>query len=135
MSCACDGTANVFQALPDAAYHVAGTTSPQEDATNACQQAVAMLRAQGLDPCDPANDGALQAAYQNALTQIENIVSTEPLSNPLQKATDVLLGTSDSSATVVPGGYGAKQPPATNSNIAYIIGAIIILAIGFFLIF
>lgn len=131
-TCACDGSvSNLFQALPDAAYHVAGTTSPSQDAETACAQAIAMLQAEGLDPCDPANDTALQAAYQEARNQVEQVVQSEPLSNPLQKAVDVAIGTASPDAPVVTN----TTPSSNKSNLTFLIGVIIILAIGFVLLF
>lgn len=130
-TCNCDGsTSTIFQALPDAAYHVAGTTSPSEDAQNACAQAIAITRAAGLDPCDPANDVVLQANYLNALDEIAQVVQSEPLSNQLQKSVDVALGTSSPDALVV-----NNKPKSGSSSMTFLIGAIIVLAIGFVLLF
>jgi len=132
-SCACDGSvSDVGQSLPDAAYHLAGTTTPNEDALAACQQAVGTLRAAGIDPCDPNYDEALQNEFQIALKQVANVVQSTPVFNPLQRAIDTAIGTASPDVATVRGAPAGSKPA---TNIFFIIGAIIILAIGFVLVF
>lgn len=129
-TCNCDGSVTgVFQALPDSVYHAAGTTTPTEDAVTACMEAVSVVRAQGLDPCDP--DSGLQDEYSNALDSVHAVVSTEPASNVIQLTADQLAGTAAPGTTVAPG----TKKPQPSSNTTFIIGAIVILAIGFLLVF
>lgn len=131
-TCNCDGTVTgVFQALPDAAYHLAGTTTPMEDAVQACQQAIAQMQASQLDPCDPNYDEVLQSWYATAQGQVSNVVSTTPNQNVIQAAVDKAIGTSAPGTATVP--PTNPQPPSTMSP--FLIGAIIVLAIGFFLVF
>lgn len=128
--CACDGTTDTFQALPDAVYHAAGTTSPTEDAIQACQQAAALMRAQQLDPCDSNYDEVLQMYFQQALTLVGSVVSTTPNSNPLQDWFDKTIGTTAPGTPLAP-----KPPQPASTNWTFIAGAIALLILGFVLVF
>jgi hypothetical protein len=56
------------------------TGQPSSDTLQAiaCNNAIDLLNAQGLDPCDPANADALQNAYQAALANATTTASTTP---------------------------------------------------------
>jgi hypothetical protein len=133
-NCTCSATGQIAtgQWLPDTYYHLQGTLSPDESARIACDYALAQLRAQGLSPEDSANDAMLQMFFGQGLQSNDLVVQTEPLDNQIQKAADVLLGTSSPNAPVT--GYKNTSQPS-RINWTFILGAILILAVGFILVF
>lgn len=92
----------------------------------ACQQAAGQLRAGGEDPCNLDSPDDLQQLYQSNILSAWNVIKSTPTSNPLQRAADQAAGT-------------ANAPPKNNTppapNYLFIIGAIVIVAFGFLLVF
>lgn len=96
-----------------------------------CQQAVDSLRAQAQDPCNLDSPEDLQVLYQAAIPGVVKVGQGTPASNAIQRAVDIRLGTA-TPETVITG----NRPPATKpTNWTFVIGAIVILTIGFFLVF
>ena len=125
-TCNCDGSVSgVNQVLPDSAYHVAGTTSPTQDAQTACATAIAEMKASGFDPCDSDYDALLQSFFSDALSQTSTVVSTEPNQNAIQGAFDQAIGTSAPGTPVV-----TNKAPAPTQNWTFIIGAALLLIVG-----
>lgn len=128
--CVCDGDVlEVSQNFPDAVYHAAGTTSPTEDAQTACNEALSIIRAKGIDPCT-LSDSDLQAAFNAALQDVQSTVASEPVFNNLQKWFDQTIGTASPNVGTVP-----PKPPAQQNNTLLLVGFIAVVAIGFFLVF
>jgi hypothetical protein len=133
-TCNCDGT--ISQGLTDLAASlfnfsdVAGGLSPDAAATIACQNAVARTRALGLDPCADDSVEVLANLFQDELGNVQSVTATVPFSNPLQRAVDVAAGTGTASTPVA----GSQPPKPASTNWTFIIGAIVILALGFFLV-
>lgn len=132
--CACDGSVSgVDQALPDSAYHLAGTTSPTQDAETACSTALAQLQASGID-CQSAVDymgfDLLDQLFQQNLTETQTVVNTEPNQNAIQATFDKAIGASAPGTPTV-----TNKPPAPSMNWTYILGAVILLLVGFVLLF
>jgi hypothetical protein len=96
----------------------------------ACQQAVSELIAEGQDPCNLDSPDDLQVLYKQFITTTFQTGQQTPVSNPLQKAANIALGTATASTPV---NSGSK--PAAANNMLFIIGAIVVLAIGFILVF
>lgn len=131
-TCNCDGSvSDVSQSLPDAAYHLAGTTSPTQDATTACATALAQLQADQID-CQSALDymgfNLLDQLFQQNLTDAQSVAYTEPNQNPIQAAADKAIGASAPGTPTV-----TNKPPAPPNNSIYLIGAAILLLVGFVL--
>lgn len=123
-----------IQLLPDAFYHLSGTLSPTEIATQACGQAVDQLRAYGVTDCaeeDSQHGNILDTLFLDAQGLVQQVVRTVPLQNPVQAAVDRAAGTAAPGTPVV-----SSQPkPQATSNMLFLFGAILILAFGFLLVF
>lgn len=129
-TCNCDGTisqdvADIWASFSNFA-DVFGGVAPDTQAKIACQNAVGIVRAMGIDPCD--DDETLQEKFQEELGNVAHTVATEPYQNTIQRATDTAVG-GQPTAPIAP-----KKSPASSSNMTFIIGAIAILALGFFLV-
>lgn len=131
MSCSCSGSGFLNSAgstLFGWMYSLQGAPDPFSQDDAACQAAQAQLKAQGLDPCDPANADALQAAHDQALQQNAAVIQSTPVSNSLQLEADILAGTATSSTPVT------QPTPSSGPNYLLLIGFLAILALGFYLV-
>lgn len=106
----------------------AGATDPRPIA---CQEAVAQLKASGQDPCALDSPDDLQVLYQNGISAAWAVIEGTPASNSVQKAADIIAGTATPKTPVTGGGSKATS----SSSYIYIIGAVLILLVGFILVF
>lgn len=130
-TCAPNGQASSGSLLPDWLYRLGGGITPGDDANIACQYAVDQINAMGLDPNDPANSAMLQMFFGQGLQSNAAVSASEPLTNPIQKAADVAIGTASPSAPVV----GGAAPKPASTNYGLIFGALLVFGIGFWLVF
>lgn len=136
-TCNCDGTvsqsaSDYFGALTNWS-DVFGGVAPDTQQVIACRNAVARLQAFGVEGgCQPGDGdpgNILDNLYQDELGNVSHVVATEPVSNPIQRGVDVAVGTASPNVQIAP-----SAKPAS-SNTAFIAGAILILGVGFILVF
>jgi hypothetical protein len=132
-TCNCDGT--ISQDVSDlwgsltSFSDVFGGAAPDTIQTTACDNAVGIVRSYGFDPCDPNYAEVLSNEYQIALGQAKQVAASTPYSNPIQRTVDTTVG-GQPSAPLAPG-----QPQPKPDNTLFLIGAIVLLAVGFILVF
>ena len=141
-TCNCDGTVSVgwteelfgdfvinSLGIYESGFGLNGAADPR---TPACEQAAGQLRAGGEDPCNLDSPDDLQMLYQSLIPSAWAVIKGTPISNPLQGASDVAAGTATSST---PGIASTPKSPASAPNYIFLIGAIVIVAFGFLLVF
>lgn len=142
-TCNCDGTVSVgwtenlfgdsvINSLGIYESQFGGVSGASDPRTPACQQAAGQLRAGGEDPCNLDSPDDLQQLYIANIPAAWAVIKGTPVSNPLQGASDVATGTATSST---PGIASTPKSPASAPNYLFIIGAIVIVAFGFLLVF
>ena len=140
-TCNCDGTVSISftetlfgdsvinsLGIYESMFGLNGAADPR---IPACEQAAGTLRAQGQDPCNLDSPDDLQVLYHGNIASAWAVIKGAPVTNSLQAALDVAAGTATSSTP------GVAKPPAPPSapNYLFIIGAIVIVAFGFLLVF